>query len=89
MVYGRPVPSSDDPVTPALALVERYCASRVHEGLREQIRIECSRRGRAITTLHAADRRGRWFRYGDVGPAPHVAILLGEVEDDPTGIFWG
>lgn len=40
-------------------------------------------------TLHAAERNGRWFRYDDIGPAPDVATLLVEIEQDPTGIFWG
>jgi hypothetical protein len=112
----------DDPVAAALPLVETYCRSRVPERLRDQIRVECSRRGRSITiferrppwnpalgtewstqrvaqlrhdaragrwTLHAADRNGRWFRYHDIAPAPDVVDLLVEIEQDPTGIFWG
>jgi hypothetical protein len=42
-----------------------------------------------LWTLHAADRNGRWFLYDDVRPAPGVGPLLTEIDDDPTGIFWG
>jgi hypothetical protein len=37
--------------------VEEYCASRVPEDLRDQIRVECSARGRAITI---AELRPPW-----------------------------
>jgi hypothetical protein len=41
----------------ALRLVEEYCATRVPEGLEDEIRIECSLRGRAITIV---ERRPPW-----------------------------
>lgn len=41
----------------ALRQVEEYCASRVAEDLRDQVRVECSARGRAITI---AERRPPW-----------------------------
>ena len=40
-------------------------------------------------TLHCSDSGGRWFLYDDVAPASTVAPLLVEIEEDPTGIFWG
>ncbi len=40
-------------------------------------------------TLHWADRNGRWHLYDDVDPSPDVGPILREIEDDPTGIFWG
>lgn len=39
--------------------------------------------------LHFADRNSRWHVYDDVDPTPDVAMLLAEIERDPTGIFWG
>ncbi|HEY8770144.1 MAG TPA: DUF3024 domain-containing protein [Thermoleophilaceae bacterium] len=41
----------------ALKQVEEYCASRVSEDARDQIRVECSARGRAITIV---ERRPPW-----------------------------
>lgn len=41
----------------ALRQVEEYCASRVSEDLRDQVRVECSGRGRAITIV---ERRPPW-----------------------------
>ena len=41
----------------ALRAVEKYCDSCVPESLRGQIRIECSRRGEAITIV---ERRPPW-----------------------------
>ena len=40
-------------------------------------------------SLYAADRNSRWFLYDNVGPAPDVGLLLAEISDDPTCIFWG
>ena len=39
-------------------------------------------------TLYCADRNSRWHRYELVDPGT-VDELLEEIEDDPTGIFWG
>ncbi len=41
----------------ALAQVQAFCASRVPEGLRDEIRLECSTRGNTITI---AERRPPW-----------------------------
>jgi hypothetical protein len=40
-------------------------------------------------TLYCADRNLRWHRYLDLDPDPSLEPLLKEVDDDPTGIFWG
>jgi hypothetical protein len=37
----------------------------------------------------AADRNSRWFLYDDVAPSRDVGPLLAEIDEDPTGIFWG
>ena len=111
-----------DPVEEALHTVEIYCKRRVPPDLREEIRIECSRRGKSITiserrppwepeygpewstskvaqlryedtagtwSLHCPDSNGRWWPYDGVEPSATVVPLLTEIDDDPTGIFWG
>ena len=40
-------------------------------------------------TLHWPDRNTRWHEDDAVGPAKTLAPLLAEVDDDPTGIYWG
>jgi hypothetical protein len=40
-------------------------------------------------TLYCADRNSRWYDYFDSEPSKDFDRLLNEVEDDPTGIFWG
>lgn len=40
-------------------------------------------------TLFYADRNSRWQPYLDIDPSEDVEVLLREVEEDPTGIFWG
>jgi len=40
-----------DAVDLAMSAVESYCASRVPEDLRDEIRIECARRGKSITIV--------------------------------------
>lgn len=39
--------------------------------------------------LYSADRNSRWHEYLDTDPTPNFDRLLREVEEDPTGIFWG
>jgi hypothetical protein len=39
--------------------------------------------------LYWADRNSRWHEYGDLEPSIDLDELLGEVDRDPTGIFWG
>jgi hypothetical protein len=45
------------PPEAALAAVEAYCGSSVPESARDQLRIECSRRGNSITIV---ERRPPW-----------------------------
>jgi len=40
-------------------------------------------------TLHYADRNGRWHPYWDMEPTKKLDDLIREVDEDPTGIFWG
>ena len=40
-------------------------------------------------TLYSADRHSRWHEYDFIGPSTDVDVLLAEIDDDPTSIFWG
>ncbi len=40
-------------------------------------------------TLYCADRNSRWHVYDDTSPTEDFQSLLAEVDEDPTGIFWG
>lgn len=40
-------------------------------------------------TLYYADRNSRWHWYWDIEPTTDFDDLLREVDEDPTGIFWG
>ncbi|MDH7500319.1 MAG: DUF3024 domain-containing protein [candidate division NC10 bacterium] len=40
-------------------------------------------------TLYCADRNSRWMEYLDARPTSDLDELLREVDEDPTGIFWG
>jgi hypothetical protein len=39
-------------------------------------------------TLYCADRNSRWHRYDLIDPGT-AEQLLNEIDNDPTGIFWG
>ena len=109
-----------DPRQAALAAVEVFCESRVPEGHRDEVRLECSRRGYPITiverrppwspeligpstkvaqlrydqsagrwSLYWCGRNERWWPYDNIEPSASIDRLLGEIDADPTGIFWG
>jgi hypothetical protein len=40
-------------------------------------------------TLYCADRNSKWQKYLDAEPCKDFEELLIEVDEDPTGIFWG
>lgn len=40
-------------------------------------------------TLYRADRNSRWHPYEDLDADQHVQALIDEIDEDPTGIFWG
>jgi len=40
-------------------------------------------------SLFCADRNGKWHRYDPCPSSPLFENLLKEVDEDPTGIFWG
>lgn len=41
--------------------------------------------------LYFRDRNGRWHPYPEdrVPPTPRLDVLLAELDEDPTGLFWG
>jgi len=40
-------------------------------------------------SLYWIDGSDRWWLYDDAEPAPDLGPLLAEIDEDPTGIFWG
>lgn len=44
---------------------------------------------RSEWTLYWLDRDLKWHIYDRIVPSPDFRDLLQEVDDDPTGIFWG
>jgi len=44
---------------------------------------------KGLWTLYCADRNSKWHEYLEVEPTQQFQKLLDEVEDDPTGIFFG
>jgi hypothetical protein len=40
-------------------------------------------------SLYYRDRNSRWHEYWDIDSDPDLDVLLQEVNEDPTGIFWG
>jgi len=40
-------------------------------------------------TLYYADRNDRWHEYWDIESTKSIDKLLKEIDEDPTGIFWG
>jgi hypothetical protein len=45
--------------------------------------------GTRLWTLYAHDRNDRRLEYPFTEPAPDLASLLRDLDNDPTGIFWG
>lgn len=40
-------------------------------------------------TLYFGDRNGKWVLYFDLDPRQPIDVLIDELRDDPTCIFWG
>ena len=72
-----------EPVESAIAAVEVYCESRIPEDLRDEIRLDVSRRGRSITISEARppwdpDRMGlEWTR-----------VRVAQLRYDPSSATW-
>ncbi len=39
--------------------------------------------------LYCCDRNQKWHKYQGLSPSSRFEDLIDEVDDDPTGIFWG
>jgi hypothetical protein len=63
------------------------------QGLETWVSIDIARfryfTSRGEWVLYCADRNGKWHRYDVVDEGAEFKRLLHEVDDDPTGIFWG
>ena len=51
-----------------------------------QLRFEPTHR---LWRLYCADRNSRWHYYDEAEPTERLEELLNEIDEDPTGIFWG
>lgn len=40
-------------------------------------------------TLYYADRNDKWHLYDFINPSQNLEKILTEIDNDPTGIFWG
>ena len=74
----------------SVTLFEERPAFR-REGVRVDIVVAQFRyeRETRLWRLYCADRNSRWHEYFDTDPTHDFDALLAEVDDDPTGIFWG
>ncbi|MHB8469950.1 MAG: DUF3024 domain-containing protein [Gaiellaceae bacterium] len=43
----------------------------------------------SMWSLNWRNRNERWFVYSQIAPSCDIALLLSEIDADPTGIFWG
>jgi Protein of unknown function (DUF3024) len=40
-------------------------------------------------TLYFGDSNGKWVMYFDLDPKQPVDVIIDELEEDPTSVFWG
>jgi hypothetical protein len=45
--------------------------------------------GEGVWTLYFGDRNGKWVMYFDLEPKQPVDVIVSELEEDPTCVFWG
>lgn len=70
----------------ALRAVELFCESRVPDEIRDQVRLECSRRGNAITIV---ERRPPWKEeYGPEWSSLKVARLRFDPDAEAWTLRW-
>ena len=100
--------------------LRRFCRARVPDGLRDEVRLEVTTRGRHVAvhecrpvwrgapgewtpmpvaqvrdegngtwTLYVGDRYGKWTTHLELDPRQPVDVIITELDDDPTGVFWG
>ncbi len=39
--------------------------------------------------LYYADRNDRWNECDEIEPNKNIDVLINEIDEDPTGVFWG
>jgi Protein of unknown function (DUF3024) len=66
----------------ALSLVEAFCETRVPDRVRDEVRLECSRRGNRITI---SERRPPWRV--DLGPE-WTELKVAQLRYDPSERTW-
>jgi DUF3024 family protein len=100
--------------------LRRFCRARVPDGLRDEIRLDVTTRGKHVAvhecrpawrgapgewtsmpvaqlryegngtwTLYFGDRYSKWTMYLELDPRIPIDVIIKELEDDPTGVFWG
>ncbi len=71
----------------ALSAVEVFCESRIPQELRNEIRLECSRRGSAITIV---ERRPPWNpdAIGDEWTTMEIAQLRHDPASKTWSLYW-
>jgi len=42
-----------------------------------------------LWTLYFGDRNGRWTRYSYLDPERSIDVVIDEINQDPTALFWG
>jgi len=45
--------------------------------------------GKGTWTLSFGDRYGKWTMYLELDPRQPIDVIIKELEDDPTCVFWG
>lgn len=45
--------------------------------------------GNGLWTLYFGDRYGKWTMYFDLEPAQPIDVIITELDEDPTSVFWG
>jgi hypothetical protein len=80
----------------AVAAIRRYGENKIPANHRAEVRVEYGVRGKSVTIYecrppwHPNLGPGcRWHFYGMTGPTPKLDELITEIDQDPTGIFWG
>ena len=45
--------------------------------------------GDGVWRLYFGDRNGKWTLYFDLEPKQPIDVIINELEEDPTCVFWG
>ena len=63
-----------------------FCERRIPPHVRDQIHYD---RQKGHFSLYCADRNDKWYRYDPFESTTDIDAILQEIDEDPTGIFWG